>query len=149
LKESNRNNSTELVNQTVINVRFSEIDSLHIVWHGHFLRYFEDGREAFGHQYKISYLDFYHNGLLTPVVDISCHFKKQLVYGDKIIIETRFVNTDTAKIIFEYKIFKNNNQTLAAIGKSVQVFLNLDGELILTNPEYFLKWKIKHGLIKL
>ena len=35
-----------LSHQTQVRVRFSEIDSMHIVWHGEYLRYFEDGREA-------------------------------------------------------------------------------------------------------
>ena len=37
-----------LINQTRIRVRFSEVDSMQIVWHGEYVRYFEDGREAFG-----------------------------------------------------------------------------------------------------
>ena len=27
-------------------IKFSEVDSLRVVWHGHYVRYFEDGREA-------------------------------------------------------------------------------------------------------
>ena len=29
-------------------VRFSEVDSMNIVWHGSYPLYFEDAREAFG-----------------------------------------------------------------------------------------------------
>jgi len=39
---------TELNSTTKIQVRFNEADPLGIVWHGHYIRYFEDGREAFG-----------------------------------------------------------------------------------------------------
>ena len=39
-----------------INIRFHEVDSLRIVWHGHYLKYFEDGREAFGRKYGIGYM---------------------------------------------------------------------------------------------
>ena len=41
----------------IITVRFSETDPLGIVWHGNYIKYFEDGREAFGRKYRISYLD--------------------------------------------------------------------------------------------
>jgi hypothetical protein len=37
-----------LIEKTAIPVRFNEADPLGIVWHGHYIRYFEDGREAFG-----------------------------------------------------------------------------------------------------
>ncbi len=36
----------KLINSTKFRVRFSEVDSLRIVWHGNYLKYFEDGRDA-------------------------------------------------------------------------------------------------------
>lgn len=145
-KIDNSESKTTLTNRTVVNVRFSEVDSLRIVWHGHFIKYFEDGREGFGKQYGFGYLDFYNEGFLTPIVDVNCHYKKHLTYGDEIIIETTFINTDAAKIVFEYKIFNKEDDSIIATGKSIQVFLNTDMELILTNPDFFLEWKKKHGL---
>ena len=109
-KKKNIEKNTGLTNRTTVKVRFSEVDSLRIVWHGHFIKYFEDGREAFGNQYGFGYLDFYEQKLVTPIVDVSCQFKRHLVYGDEIIIETEFINTDAAKIIFEYKIFNKKVQ---------------------------------------
>ena len=29
-----------------VQVRFSEVDSIHMVWHGHYITYMEDAREA-------------------------------------------------------------------------------------------------------
>jgi len=147
-KKGNFESNTILTNRTNVKVRFSEVDSLRIVWHGHFIKYFEDGREAFGNQYGFGYLDFYEQGLLTPIVDISCQYKMHLAYGDEIVIETVFINTDAAKIVFEYKIFKKDDPSVIATGKSIQVFLSTDKELILTNPDYLIDWKKKHGLIK-
>ena len=31
-----------LIDRTTVKVRFSEIDSMQIVWHGEYVRYFED-----------------------------------------------------------------------------------------------------------
>ncbi len=138
---------TDLINRTNIKVRFSEVDSLRIVWHGNYIKYFEDGREAFGKQYGLGYLDFYEQKLVTPVVDIAVHYKSQLVYGDEIVVETEFVNSEAAKIIFEYRIIRKSDMSVIATGRSVQVFLSTDGELILTNPDFFVDWKKKQGLV--
>ena len=81
-----------LTDQTEVYVRFNEADPLGIVWHGHYLRYFEDGREAFGKRYGISYLDFYNKGIAVPVVSVQCDFKKALRYGDSVIVETTYMN---------------------------------------------------------
>lgn len=51
-----------------IRVRFSEVDSMQVVWHGEYVRYFEDGREAFGRKYPgIGYLDIYGAGYTAPI----------------------------------------------------------------------------------
>ena len=47
-----------LIDRTTIKVRFSEIDSMQIVWHGEYVRYFEDGRESFGKHYGLGYMDY-------------------------------------------------------------------------------------------
>jgi len=132
---------------TKISIRFSEVDALRIVWHGNYVKYFEDGREAFGTKYGISYLNVMDSGYVTPVVKMSMEFKKPLKYGDKAIVETRFVNTEAAKIVLDYTIYMESNNEVVATGNSVQVFLDKKGILVLTNPDFFLLWKQKLGLI--
>ena len=56
-----------LTNRTTFRVRFSEIDSMQIVWHGEYVRYFEDGREAFGKQYGLDYMSIYREGYMVPI----------------------------------------------------------------------------------
>jgi len=135
-----------LSERTVVVIRFNEADPLGIVWHGNYIRYFEDGREAFGKKYGIGYLDIFGAGLTTPVVHVSCDFKKSVKYGDTIIVETRFINSPAAKLIFEYTIYNRDNMEVVAKGKSIQVFLDKDtAALQLINPPYYSSWKKKWG----
>jgi acyl-CoA thioester hydrolase len=60
-------------------------------------------------------------------------------------IETTIVDSPAAKMIYRYKIFDSKNN-LVCTGETVQVFLNADGELLLTNPLFFEEWKRKVGL---
>jgi acyl-CoA thioester hydrolase len=118
-----------------------------VVWHGNYIKYFEDGREAFGNLYEINYQDFYSRGFMIPIVKINCDYKKPLKYGDTAVIETRFVNSDAAKLLYDYVIYRNDTDEVVATGSSVQVFLNTDMELLLDFPPFFLEWKKKHKLI--
>lgn len=140
-------NVTQLINRTEVRVRFSEVDSMGVVWHGNYIRYFEDGRESFGNQYGINYLDFYREKVLVPLVKVNCDFKRILVYGDEVIVETRFVNCDAAKLQYEYTLYRKQSGEVVATGNSVQVFLNPEKELLLDFPPFFLAWKKKHGFI--
>jgi acyl-CoA thioester hydrolase len=137
----------DLVAITEVRVRFSEVDSMGLVWHGNYVRYFEDGREAFGNSYGISYMDFYREGVLIPLVKISCDYKKPLKYGDTAIVETRFVNCEAAKLQYDYAIYNSQTKEVIATGSTVQVFLNPDMELMLEFPPFFYAWKKKHELI--
>jgi acyl-CoA thioester hydrolase len=137
----------ELTDRKEILVRFSEVDSMKIVWHGNYVKYFEDGRESFGLKYSLGYLDVYKHNVMIPIVKVSCNFIKPLVYGDTAIVETRFINSDAAKILFEYSIFRKSDGELMATGTSMQVFLTPAGELLLTMPEFFIRWKKKWGIL--
>lgn len=130
-----------------IRVRFNETDPLGIVWHGYYITYFEDGREAFGRKHGISYLDVFDSGFTTPIVKSTCEHKLSLRYGDVARIETTIVDSPAAKMIFRYKIFDAKNE-IACTGETIQVFLDPKGELQLTNPPFFEAWKRKVGLIK-
>ena len=122
-------------------VKFNEVDALGIVWHGHYIRYFEDGREAFGDQHGLAYMDIYDKGYLAPVVKINCDYKKPLAYGDLVIVETTIIDNPAAKIIFNYRI-TTKTKGLIAEGNSVQVFLDKKNrQLQLIAPEFFLSWK--------
>lgn len=137
----------ELVCRTTTRVRFSDVDSMGVVWHGNYIRLFEDGREAFGNLHGINYMDFYSRGILIPLVKVTCDFKRPLKYGDTAVIETRFVNCEAAKLSYEYTIFRNETEEIVATGSSIQVFLNLDMELLLDFPAFYLEWKKRYNLI--
>lgn len=132
--------------ETEITVRFNEADPLGIVWHGHYVRYFEDAREDFGKIHGISYLDFYRNGLAVPIVSIACEYKKPLRYGDTLIVETSYMDTPAAKLKFEYSIFDALDRTQIANGSSLQVFVDAKTfELQLTIPSFFEEWRKKQN----
>ena len=138
----------ELSNRTEVLVRFNEADPLGIVWHGHYIRYLEDGREAFGNMHGLGYLEVYKLGFVIPVVSVQCDFKRSLRYGDRVIVETKYIPTEAAKMKFTYRLFNAVTGELVATGSSVQVFLDRENSVLqLANPPFFEDWKKKQGLI--
>lgn len=133
-----------LTSKTAIRVRFSEIDSMGIVWHGKYVQYFEDGRESFGRKFHgINYIDIYRNGYTAPIVDLQLQFLSPLSINDIAIVETRYIDQPAAKICFEYIIRRKDNGSIVAKGTSVQVFVDINGEMSLNCPSFFEEWKKK------
>ena len=139
---SEKNGSALYVTKN-IDIRFSEVDSMNVVWHGNYLLYFEDAREAFGQKYGLDYLTIYHNGYYAPLVDMSLQYKRPIVYGQKTVIKITYCPTDAAKLVFEYEIWDEEGVTLFVKGRSVQVFMDMNYQLIWTNPPFFEEWKKK------
>jgi len=138
----------ELSSRTEVLVRFNEADPLGIVWHGHYIRYFEDGREAFGNMHGLGYLEVYKLGFVIPVVSVQCDYKRSLRYGDRVIVETKYIPSEAAKMKFTFRLFNAATGELVATGSSVQVFLDKENSVLqLSNPPFFEDWKKKQGLV--
>lgn len=128
-------------------IKFSEVDSMGVVWHGNYVRFFEDGREAWGKEYGITYLDVSKQGFVIPIVSMHCEHMNPLVYGDTAIIETTFVDTPAAKLYFDYKIYRKKDGALSATGTTTQVFLDADRALYLATPAFYEDWKKRWNLL--
>lgn len=142
----NKLENLELVSEIEVSVRFSETDAMGVVWHGEYLKFFEDGRESFGEKYGLGYWYIYKNDLFAPVVKMNCEFKKSISFGDKIRIKTKFIKCETAKIIFEYEIFEIKSDILIATGRTEQVFTDTSHNLLLYSPDFYQDWKKKWKL---
>lgn len=131
----------ELTAELDFKVRFSEVDSMSVVWHGSYPLYFEDAREAFGEKYDLGYLLIFGNGYYAPLVDLEFHYRKPIVYGMHPRIRITYRPTEAAKLIFDYEIYDSQDGSLLATGSSTQVFMDLNYKLVLYNPPFYEEWK--------
>ncbi len=131
----------ELKVSKTFDVRFSEVDSMNIVWHGSYPLYFEDAREAFGKKYGLEYMNFFKHGYFAPLVELTFHYKKPIKYGMVPRIDIMYKATEAAKIVFDYEIRNPEDESLLATGHSVQVFMDLNYQLVWDNPPFYQEWK--------
>ncbi|MEZ4981885.1 MAG: hypothetical protein R2769_09925 [Saprospiraceae bacterium] len=73
--------------------------------------------------------------------------RRPLKYGDHIRIETRFVNSEAAKLIFQYTIYNVSTKEVAATGETIRFFWMEMAKLQLTDPPFFEAWKKKRDII--
>lgn len=133
----------ELTAELDFDIRFSEVDSMNVVWHGSYLLYFEDARETFGKKYDLGYLLMFGNGYYAPLVDLELHYRKPIVYGMRPRIRITYQPTEAAKIVFDYRVFDTKDGSLLATGRSTQVFMDKEYKLVLYNPPFYEEWKKK------
>lgn len=136
----------ELVAEKKIEIRFSEVDVMNVVWHGSYPLYFEDAREAFGAKYGLSYKRYMDEKVFAPIVELDIKYKRPILYGMTPVVRIMYRPTEAAKIVFDYEIVDAETNTVFATAHSVQVFMDMNYNLMWDNPDFFVEWKKQWGI---
>ena len=125
----------------LLDIRFSEVDSMNVVWHGSYMLYFEDARELFGEQYDLTYMGYVRHGYYAPMVEMNIQWKKPILYGMRPRIDIIYRPTVAAKVVFDYEIHDTADESLISTAHSVQVFMDLNYQLVLYSPKFYEEWQ--------
>ncbi len=120
--------------ETRFTVRFNEVDSFDVVWHGNYIGYFEIGRLDLCSRCALSPEDMRGIGLYAPVVDIKCRLRAPARYNDSILVKTAVIPSEKAMITFTYKLFREPDMTLLAEGETTHVLLTLENKMLYEVP---------------
>lgn len=129
-----------------LEIRFSEVDMMQVVWHGSYILYMEDAREAFGAEYGLSYHKYIEEMIFAPLVDIRQQFKRPIRYGMTPVIRITYRPCEAAKIIFDYEIFDPQTKDVFFTATTTQVFMDRDYRLLWESPAFYEDWKKKVGI---
>ncbi len=129
-----------------IQVRFSEVDAIRTVWHGNYVQYLEDAREAFGKQYGLTYECIFRNGCYAPVYDMQLHYRKVATVGDILLVKATYQPSQGSKIVFDYEIHRESDNALILTATTTQLFTTQTGELIPVCPPFYDEWKHHYAL---
>jgi acyl-CoA thioester hydrolase len=130
-----------------IEVRFNEVDMMGVVWHGSYVTYLEDAREAFGARYGLSYRKYIDEYTFAPIVELDMRYRKPLRYGMKPVVRITYKPTDAAKILFDYEILDPESGEVFLQASSVQVFMDRNYNLLWDSPAFYTEWKKEMGLL--
>jgi len=120
--------------ETSLQVRFYEVDAYGVVWHGHYVGWFEKGRNDLTQRFQMGPLQLKEMSLLAPVVGLNCQFKLPATFGNSLIIQTTMERTEVAKLIFRYRVLDQENRKTLATGSTTHVLTDLKGNLLYRVP---------------
>ena len=138
--------SRELVVEKELEIRFSEVDMMGVVWHGNYPLYLEDAREAFGAEFGLSYELYIRENVFVPIVKMDVDYKRPVRFGMRPVIRIEYVPTDAAKVIFDYKLYDKESGDVFLTARTVQVFMDRDYKLMWLSPDFYTQWKRQMGL---
>lgn len=129
-----------------IQVRFSEVDMLRMVWHGNYVQYLEDAREAFGRKYGLEYMHIYNCGYVAPIVDLQIQYKQTATIDDQLLVEISYRPANGGKLIFDYIIYKEADHSEVITASTIQLFMTKEGIFEPSCPDFLNEWKEKNNI---
>ena len=138
----NSSDPQPLCSETTRRVRFEEVDSIRMVWHGRYPSYFEDGRISFGDKYGLNYQSFIEHKIMAPIVQMHFDFKSPLRFDETMRIVTCLHWNEAMRLNFSYHIY-NQQDTLSASGYTVQVLTEPDGTVLYVPPKWIIEFREK------
>jgi acyl-CoA thioester hydrolase len=130
---------TTLSAEIEFNVEFYDVDSMRIVWHGNYIKYFEKVRCVLLNEIGYNYCDMEESGWGFPLAGISVKYVNSLHFQDK--VRAKAILTEYENCIrIKYELYNANTGKLCTKGESTQMAVNIaTGESSLICPPIFIK----------
>ena len=108
-------------------VQYYETDQMRVVHHSNYIRWFEEARVDFMEGCGFSYAQMEKDGLISPVLSVSCEYKTMTHFGDTVEIETEIVKYNGIKLELSYTVRDKETGEVRCLGKSSHCFLDREG----------------------
>lgn len=116
---------------------FHDLDPMGIVWHGHYVKYFELARCALLQRFGYDYEQMRQSGYGWPVVDLRTKYVRPLTYGQPLVVEARITEWEN-RLRVDYVIRDRDTGLVHTKAHTLQVAVELaSGELQLVTPAVF------------
>ncbi|GGJ99039.1 acyl-CoA thioesterase [Pseudomonas matsuisoli] len=118
-------------------VPFFDVDSMDVVWHGHYVKYLEIGRCALLDTLGHNYLQMRESGYAWPVIDLQLRYIRGAVFGQRLVVRADLIEWEN-RLKIHYLIADACTGERMTRGSSVQVAVEIASrEMQLASPTVF------------
>ncbi len=103
---------------------YYETDSMKIVHHSNYIRWFEEVRTDFLLRNGFPYSRMEELGVLIPVLAVECQYKTPVTFEEEVIITSRITKFGGAKFEVSYEIRGAADDSLKVTGKTMHCFVD-------------------------
>ncbi len=108
----------------IIEVPFHDVDTMNVVWHGHYLKYFEIARCKLLDQFHYNYNQMRDSGFAWPVIESYVRYAQGIEFAQKIRIRAILKEWES-RLKIEYQIFDAESGKRLTKGFTSQVAVDM------------------------
>jgi acyl-CoA thioester hydrolase len=126
--------STDLVQEIELTPAFHDLDPMEVVWHGHYLKYFELVRCALLQRYDYDYPQMRASGYAWPIVDLRSKYVRSARYGRRLKVRAQIVEWEH-RLKIDYLVSDAATGEVLTRAHTVQVAVDMaSGEMCFASP---------------
>ncbi|MEO8743375.1 MAG: thioesterase family protein [Lysobacteraceae bacterium] len=103
---------------------FHDLDPMAVVWHGHYLKYFELARCALLQKFDYDYTQMHDSGFIWPIVDLRSKYVRSVQLGQKLRVRAEIVEWEN-RLKIEYLIRDAASGEVLTRAHTIQVAVDL------------------------
>ena len=118
-------------------VPFFDVDMMEVVWHGHYVKYFEEARCALLDKLGHNYRQMRDAGYAWPIIDLQLRYIRGAQFGQRIKVRADLIEWEN-RLKINYLITDSESGERMTRGSSVQVAVEIaTREMLLASPKVF------------
>lgn len=117
-------------------VQYYETDRMGITHHSNYIRWMEEARVAFLEELGWGYEKLENMGIVSPVTQAACEFKKPTTFSDVVEITVEVREYRGVRLLLSYRMVNERTKELVAEGTSGHCFLNREGQVMILKKEH-------------
>ena len=125
--------------------QYYETDQMGVVHHSNYIRWFEEARTNLLEQIGIGYDKMEQQGIISPVIGLSCEYKKTTRFSETVDITARITSLTGIKFSTYYEIIEKESGELRCKGETKNCFLDRAGKPLNIKKKYPEVYKLLHG----
>jgi acyl-CoA thioester hydrolase len=120
---------------TDVTVPFFDVDSMSVVWHGHYVKYLEIARCALLDMLGHNYTDMRESGYVWPIIDLQLRYAQSARFGQQLRVRADLIEWRN-RLKIHYVISDAHTGERLTRASTVQVAVSLaDGAMQLESPQ--------------
>lgn len=117
-------------------VQYYETDKMGITHHSNYIRWMEEARIDFLERIGWPYDKLEKEGILSPVLKVSCQYKKSTTFADEILIDVKVKEFNGVRLVIEYEMKKADKEDIIFTGESEHCFLDEESRPVRIKSKY-------------
>ncbi|MDR2659184.1 MAG: acyl-CoA thioesterase [Spirochaetaceae bacterium] len=128
----------KLYAETEFTVQFYDVDSMNVVWHGNYIKFFEIARCVLLDKIGYGYNEMKESGYAFPVIEIYAKYIRPVMFKQKIIAKAVLAEYENRlKILYELRDLDSG--VITTKGSSIQMAYNIEKRISCFEcPKFFI-----------